>query len=138
MLYILILAPECPSGYTLRPGSFTIYQVGTDHEIASQIFESIQECANHCSSNTNCKSIEWSEFRKHCEILATMHPEGPQHQDYRFCLKVEGVTKKVNTQEGEYKIGFLDGIIILIRNIYCSKHYFRSKRFHNVPSVASH
>ena len=91
MASFFTLAPECPSGYKLRPGSFTIYQVGTDHEIESKIFSSIQECANHCTSNSNCKSIEWSEFRNHCEILATLHPEGPQWQDYLFCAKVEGM-----------------------------------------------
>ena len=72
---------NCPNGYHFQTGD----KIG--HQIQSDKAQNIQYRGNGCNEDEKCRSTEWSESRKRCNLITAEVTDGPAYEDYLFCTK---------------------------------------------------
>ena len=73
----------CPNGYQFHTGD----KVGNQDQIQSKKAQNVRDCGKRCNENEKCRSIEWGESSKRCNLLTAEVTDGPAYLDFHFCSK---------------------------------------------------
>ena len=77
----IFCSKNCPNGYHFQTGD----KIG--HQIQSDKAQNIKYRGKRCNEDEKCRSTEWSESRKRCNLITAEVTDGPAYEDYLFCTK---------------------------------------------------
>ena len=81
---------NCRDGFELIPGDIPGWgQFGNAGKFSN--IEDTDKCGQLCLANSHCKSYEYSETEKKCNLNRASKPNRGVYKDYSFCaVKVKG------------------------------------------------
>ena len=80
---------KCPHGYRYHSGD----KISDSERIVVEEVQGIEDCGVLCHRNEECKSMEWSEEDKECQLFSSEFPDGPKYRHVVFCSKLNGYQK---------------------------------------------